>query len=64
MPEPRPVDVVIRAGQPVEIAIEGCDAAADHADGSACARRVLSVRQLLAQRGVHAPGHLLVAELR
>jgi outer membrane protein OmpA-like peptidoglycan-associated protein len=54
--------VTIRAGQTVEIAIEGCDASADHADGSACARRAMSLRQLLVQRGVRPSGYLLGAE--
>jgi opacity protein-like surface antigen len=49
----------IRAGQRVEIAIEGCGA-----DGPACARRAIAVRQLLAERGVSAPRRFVLAELR
>lgn len=52
----------IRAGEKVALAIEGCDAAADHSDGSPCARRTMSLRQLLAQRGVASPRRLIVAD--
>jgi hypothetical protein len=49
----------IRAGQQVEIAIEGCGA-----DGPVCTRRATAVRRLLAERGVSAPRRFVLAELR
>jgi opacity protein-like surface antigen len=49
----------IEAGQDVRIAIAGCEADADYADGSPCARRALRLRHLLARYGVENPGHLL-----
>jgi hypothetical protein len=47
--------LAIRAGDKVEIAIDGCAADADHSDGSPCARRAMTLRQLLAQREVSSP---------
>jgi len=49
----------VEAGQDVRIAIAGCEAAADFADGSPCARHALRLRHLLARYGVENPGRLL-----
>jgi hypothetical protein len=54
----------IQAGDKVKIAIEGCGGDADYIDGSACARRAMSLRQLLAQRGVASPRRFLVADVQ
>ena len=47
------------AGKPVQVTIDGCDATADFANGSVCARRRLSLITLLAHDGVRDPKSLL-----
>lgn len=47
-----------RAGGKIEIEIYGCGALADFSNGSVCARRKLTVAQLLAARGVQHPDSL------
>jgi opacity protein-like surface antigen len=50
----------IEAGQNVRIAIAGCEANTDFADGSPCARHALRLRHLLGRYGVENPDRLLV----
>jgi hypothetical protein len=50
----------IEAGQDVRIAIAGCEANTDFADGSPCARHVLRLKHLLGRYGVENPDRLLV----
>jgi hypothetical protein len=47
------------AGKPVQIVIDGCDAGADFADGSLCARRQASLQQLLAAQSLPNASQLL-----
>jgi hypothetical protein len=49
----------LRGGKKVQLAIEGCDPAADYSNGSSCARRLLSLKELLAQNGVRDVKRLL-----
>jgi hypothetical protein len=49
----------LRGGQPIELAIDGCDAGADFTNGSACARRRLSLAEMLAAAGVRDTKRLL-----
>jgi hypothetical protein len=43
----------------VQLAIEGCDLGADYSDGSPCARRLSSLKELFAQNGVRDTKRLL-----
>jgi len=52
-----------RSGRQIQIAVEGCEAKADFANGSPCARRLLSLKQMLAENGVRDPKRLL-ADIR
>jgi hypothetical protein len=49
----------IRGGKTVQLAIGGCDLGADYSGGSLCARRLLSLKELLAQNGVRDTKRLL-----
>jgi hypothetical protein len=49
----------IRGGKTVQLAIGGCDVGADYSGGSLCARRLLSLKELLAQNGVRDTKRLL-----
>jgi hypothetical protein len=49
----------LRAGKKVELAIDGCDAGADFSNGSPCARRRLTLRELLTANGVRDPTRAL-----
>jgi hypothetical protein len=49
----------LRSGKKVRLAIDGCDAGADFSNGSACARRLLSLEEMLAENGVRDPKRAL-----
>jgi hypothetical protein len=42
----------LRGGRKVQLAIEGCEPGADFSNGSACARRLLSLKAMLADNGI------------
>jgi len=50
-----------RAGQKVEIMIEGCELGADFSDGSPCARRSRSIKHLLIERGIVDAHHPVIS---
>jgi hypothetical protein len=52
--------VAARSGKNIQLTVEGCEAGADFSNGSTCARRLLSIRQLLAAKGVRDPKRLFV----
>jgi hypothetical protein len=47
-----------RSGKKIWLAIDGCDAKADFSNGSACARRLASLVDLLADNGIRDPKRL------
>jgi hypothetical protein len=47
------------AGKKVQIVIGGCESGTEYTDASVCARRALSLIQLLAGRGVRNPTRLV-----
>jgi hypothetical protein len=48
-----------RAGKPVQLAIDGCGAGADFTNGSPCARRLATLKQMLADNGIREAKKLL-----
>jgi hypothetical protein len=42
----------LRAGKTVQLAIEGCEPGADFSNGTPCARRLATLRQMLADNGI------------
>jgi hypothetical protein len=42
----------LRAGKPVQLAIDGCVAITDFTNGSPCARRLATLKQMLADNGI------------
>ncbi|HWB50981.1 MAG TPA: hypothetical protein VG651_17855, partial [Stellaceae bacterium] len=48
-----------RGGKPVRLAIEGCEAGADFSNGSPCARRLLTLKRMLAENGIRDSKRLL-----
>jgi hypothetical protein len=55
--------IAARNGTKVQLAIDGCDTGADFSNGSPCARRLLSLKELLAANGVQHSQRLL-ADIR
>lgn len=49
----------LRSGRKIELAIDGCGADADFSDGSACARRLRSLKRMLAENGIRDVKNLL-----
>jgi hypothetical protein len=49
----------IHDGAEVRLAIDGCDASADFSKDSPCAKRVASVKRLLAEKGITDPKRVL-----
>jgi hypothetical protein len=49
----------LRAGKTVQIAIEGCEPGADFTNGSPCARRLATLKQMLADNGIRDAKKLL-----
>jgi len=53
----------LRAGKTVQLAIDGCEPGADFSNGSPCARRLATLKQMLADNGIRNAKQLL-AEIR
>jgi hypothetical protein len=49
----------LRAGKTVQLAIEGCEPGADFTNGSPCARRLATLKQMLAENGIRDAKKLL-----
>jgi hypothetical protein len=50
----------LRAGKTVQLAIDGCEPGADFTSGSPCARRLATLKQMLADNGIRNAKQLLV----
>jgi hypothetical protein len=49
----------LRAGKTVQLTIEGCEPGADFTNGSPCARRLATLKQMLADNGIRDAKKLL-----